>query len=343
MDSRKVWVSFAAWMHRSHPGNWVDILLVIGLVGVFLGGVHLAREWTGEPHPATAIDLDDPWALPRYTFFSLSRGLIAYALSLGFTLVYGYWAAKDRTAERLLIPLLDILQSIPVLSFLPGLVLTLVAAFPTTNVGLELAAIIMIFTGQAWNMTFSFYHSLRSVPQDLREVATVYRLNWWRRLQWLELPYAAMGLVWNSMMSMAGGWFFLMINEAYRLGDRDFRLPGLGSYMSVAVEQGRIDAMFWAVIAMVAMILALDQLLWHPVVVWAQKFRLEEGGHQQAMSSWFLNWLRRSRLVAILHRWFRRPRTPALSCEPTTHRGAFSDDASWSFLLSGATTHRGDC
>src|SRR5262249_45088720 len=148
---------------------------------------------------------------------------------------------------------------------------------------------LMIFTGQAWNMTFSFYHSLRSVPQDLREAATVYRLDWWQRLKWLELPYATMGLVWNSMMSMAGGWFFLMINESFRLGDRDFRVPGIGSYMSVAVERGRPDAMLWAVLAMIAMIVALDQLLWRPVVVWAQKFRLEEGGQEPAMSSWLLD------------------------------------------------------
>src|SRR5262249_13981870 len=150
-------------------------------------------------------------------------------------------------------PLLDILQSIPVLSFLPGVVLALVALFPSSNLGLELAAILMIFTGQVWNMTFSFYHSLRSVPADLQEVASVYRFGWWRRLRWLEIPYATMGLVWNSMMSMAGGWFFLMINESFRLKDHDFRLPGIGSYMSVAVEQGRIVPMLWAIAAMVGM------------------------------------------------------------------------------------------
>src|SRR5439155_26568075 len=161
-------------------------------------------------------------------------------------------------------------------------------------------------TAQAWNMTFSFYHSLRSVPQDLREVSAVYRLTWWQRLKWLELPYATMGLVWNGMMSMAGGWFFLMINESFRLGPRDFRLPGLGSYMSVAADQGRFDAMLWAILAMIGMIVALDQFLWRPVVVWAQKFRIEEGGQQQAASSWFLNWLRRSRLLAMLKDVWRR-------------------------------------
>src|SRR5262249_48106842 len=161
-----------------------------------------------------------------------------------------------------LVPLLDVLQSIPVLSFLPGVVLALVALFPGSNAGLELACVLLIFTGQVWNMTFSYYHSLKSVPQDLREVAEVYRFSPSQRWKWLELPFAATGLVWNSMMSLAGGWFFLMITESFRLGERDFRLPGLGSYMSVAAEQGRGDHMALAVVAMVVMIVGLDQLLW---------------------------------------------------------------------------------
>src|SRR5439155_7113377 len=183
--------------------------------------------------------------------------------------------------------------------FMPGLLLAVVELFPHNNIGLKLAAVIMMFTGQAWNMTFSYYHSLRSVPDDLREVGAVYRFSWWQRLKWLELPYATLGLVWNSMLSMAGGWFFLMINEGFRLGDRDFRLPGIGSYMSVAVDQGRTDAMLYAIGAMTLMIVAVDQVLWRPVVVWAQKFRVEEGGTQERMSSWFLNLLRRSRLIEI--------------------------------------------
>src|SRR5258708_4585645 len=184
--------------------------------------------------------------------------------------------------------MLDILQSIPVLGFMPGLVIALVALFPHSNVGLELAAVIMIFTGQAWNMTFSFYHSLRSIPADLNEAATVYRFNWWERFKWVELPFSTMGLVWNSMMSMAGGWFFLMINESFAPGGRDFRLPGIGSYMTVAVEQGRTGAMLKALLAMTLMIVALDQLLWRPVVAWAQKFRVEEASAHEAVSSWFL-------------------------------------------------------
>src|SRR5438128_367696 len=295
MQPKEVWGHATAFLERFRRVGWFDFLLLAGLVGAIFGVLSLAGEWR-EFRPAVHIDLA-PSALPTYVFYSLSRGLLAYVCSLLFTLTYGYWAAKDLIAQRILIPLLDILQSIPVLGFMPGLVLALVRLFPGSNAGLEIASIIMIFTGQAWNMTFSYYHSLRSVPDDLSEVGAVYRFSWWQRLKWLELPYATLGLVWNSMLSMAGGWFFLMINEAFRLGDRDFRLPGIGSYMSVAVDQGRTDAMLYAIGAMTLMIVAVDQVLWRPVVVWAQKFRVEESGTQEKLTSWFLNLLRRSRLI----------------------------------------------
>src|SRR5205823_5973659 len=243
---------------RARRLPWVDLLLVLGPAGLAFAFFDLGREWTGVHRPSIAIDLS-PSALPRYTMFSLFRGLLAYVVFLGFTLVYGYWAARDRIAGRVLLPLLDILQSIPVLGFMPGLILALVALFPGSNIGLELAAVIMIFTGQAWNMTFSFVHSLRSVPADQREAATVYRFGWWQRFRRVELPFATMGLVWNSMMSMAGGWFFLMINEAFQLGGNDYRLPGVGAYMSEAVDKGDVPAQLWAVLAMTLMIVALDQ------------------------------------------------------------------------------------
>jgi NitT/TauT family transport system permease protein len=304
---RSVWGGAAGVLLRARRFTWVDVVVAIGVAGLLYGLLDLAGQWTAPHRASVEIDLS-PWALPEYTFFSLCRGLIAYCISLGFTLVYGYWAAKDHDAAQFLVPFLDILQSIPVLAFLPGLVLALGAAFPRSNVGLELAAIIMIFTGQAWNMTFSFYHSLRSVPRDQQEAATIYRFTWWQRLKWVELPFSTIGLVWNSMMSMAGGWFFLMINEAYQLGDKPFSLPGVGSYMKLAVDKGRVDAMLWAMLAMLVMIVGLDQLLWRPVVVWAQKFRVEEGGEQAVMSSWFLNWLRRSHLMAVADRWVTRIR-----------------------------------
>jgi NitT/TauT family transport system permease protein len=299
---KKMWGEASAWLYRKRRLSWVDVLILVGLVGLLYGIMDFARE-SRAPHQSVPIDLS-PLALPRYTFYSLTRGLVAYVLSLLFTLAYGYWAAKDRVAERVLVPLLDILQSIPVLAFLPGVVITLDGLFPESNIGLELAAILMIFTGQAWNMTFSFYHSVKSVPDDQREAATVYRFSWWQRFKWVELPFSTMGLVWNSMMSMAGGWFFLMINEAFTLGENDYQLPGVGSYMSRAVKANDVPAMLLGILAMVVMIVLLDQLLWRPVVVWAQKFRVEEGGEAPVVSSWFLDWLRRSRLLRWLHgRW----------------------------------------
>ena len=316
----RMWGEATAVLHRTRRFGWVDLLILVGLAGVIFGMVHTARTMTGGLRPTVEIDLS-PWALPRYTLLSLSRGLAANVLSLIFTVFYGYWAAKDRVAERVLVPMLDILQSIPVLGFMPGLVLALVAAFPTSNVGLELAAILMIFTGQAWNMTFSFYYSLRSVPADQAEVATAYRFSWWQRLRWVEAPFATIGLVWNSMMSMAGGWFFLMISEAFVLGNHDFRLPGLGSYMSVAVARGDSTAMLWAILAMVAMIVGLDQLLWRPIVVWSQKFRIEEGGHAEAMHSWFLALLRRSRLLGWLGDLLRR-RVATARAQPVKPKAA---------------------
>jgi NitT/TauT family transport system permease protein len=235
--------------------------------------------------------------------FSLERGCAAYVLSLGFTLIYGTVAAYNRRAERIMIPLLDILQGIPVLGFLPGLVLGMVALFPRSSIGLELACIVMIFTGQVWNMTFSFYGSLRSIPTELREVAQVSRFSWWKRFRTLEVPSAAIGLVWNSMMSMAGGWFFLTVTEAFTLGDHDFRLPGIGSYMSVAIEQGNVAAMLAAIVAMVTMIVAVDQLVWRPVMAWSQKFKIEETEAATVSSSWVLNLLRRSRLASWFKGW----------------------------------------
>lgn len=300
----RIWGGASAFTARLRGFNGIDFFLVAGLAGLFFELVGVEREWVGVLRPVVEIDLS-PFALPQYACFSLARGLLAYALSLSFTLLYGYWAARDRVAERVLVPLLDILQSIPVLGFMPGLVLALVALFPTSNFGLELAAVIMIFTGQAWNMTFGFYQSLKSIPRDQLEASTVYGFNWWQRFRQVELPASTNSLVWNSMMSMAGGWFFLMINEAFVLGNRDFRLPGLGSYMSVAAERGDYAAMAWGVGAMTVMIVALDQFFWRPVVVWAQKFRQEDSGRQEMMSSWFLDLLKRSRVLSDLAGIFR--------------------------------------
>ncbi|MGE5346195.1 MAG: ABC transporter permease [Acidithiobacillales bacterium] len=253
------------------------------------------------------IDLS-PLALPGYTLLSLSRGLAAYLLSLLFTLVVGTAAAHSRRAERVLIPLLDIGQGIPVLGFLPGLVLGMVALFPRSNAGLELACVLMIFTGQVWNMAFSYYGSVRSIPEELREVARIHRFDWWKRFRTVELASSVIGLVWNSMISMAGGWFFLTVTEAFTLGDHDFRLPGIGSYMAVAIERNDGKAVAWALVAMTAMIVAVDQLLWRPLVAWSQRFRLEDVGGEPQPSSWALDLLRRSTLLRRVQRALRAAR-----------------------------------
>jgi len=290
--------------------RWVDLLLVAAAFGLIYGLILVGREWTAIQRPQLEINLS-LLALPKYTFFSMMRGVAAYLLSIVFTLVYAFWAAKDERAEKLLIPLLDILQSIPVLTFLMPLLLVMVALFPRSNTGLEITAILTIFTGQVWNMTFSLYHSLKSVPADLQEAGTVYRFSWWQRFKWVELPFATTGLAWNSMMSMAGGWFFLMINESLKVGDKDFRLPGLGSYMRVAAEKGDLKAEVFAVLAMILMIVFLDQVLWRPVVVWAQRFRIEDTVQNEDSQSWFLNLIRRSRLIRRWDHWRSKRRRKA--------------------------------
>ena len=273
-----------------------DIVVLCLLAGVVATVVTFAREFGAPYLQAVRIDLRAS-ALPRYTLYSLSRGIVALAFSVLFALGYGWTAAKSRVAERLLLPVLDILQSIPVLGFLPGLVLGLVALFPTRNIGLELAAILMIFTAQAWNLAFSFYSSVKGLPEPLRDACAVAGWRAGRTFGQLELPAAAQGLVWNGMLSMAGGWFFLMVNEAFQLGDHDYRLPGIGSFMSVALERNDGPAMALAILAMILMIVAVDVLLWRPLVVWVEKYRLDEsGGGTGVVSSWVLNFLRRARL-----------------------------------------------
>jgi NitT/TauT family transport system permease protein len=309
---------------RGAAGIAVDLFLIATLAALVGGVVVLAQRWNAPIRTATPIDLD-PRALPGYTLLSLSRGFAAYLLSLVFTLVYGTIAAHSRRAEKVMIPLLDIGQGIPVLGFLPGLVLGMVALFPHSNVGLELACVLMIFTGQVWNMVFSFYGSVRSVPAELREVARIHRFGWFKTFRTVEVSSSAIGLVWNSMMSMAGGWFFLTVNEAFTLGDRDFRLPGVGSYMAVAIAKGDRRAMFWAIVAMSVMILAVDQLLWKPLVAWSERFRLEDLSSAEKPRSWMLDLLRRSPLMRRLRRMRRgHPSAPTVTSAGDAARHAAS-------------------
>jgi len=275
--------------------RWVDFLVIAALAGIVMGLVLVAREWTVIQRPVVEINLS-PWALPKYAILSFARAAAAFAISAGFTLVVAYWAARDPLAERFLIPILDILQSVPLLAFMPVILLAMMSLFRSSNVGIELSAVILIVTCQAWNMAFSFYQSLKTVPKELDEVSRGYGMSWSQRLRWVELPYATPGLVWNSMVSVANGWFFLMAAEAFKLGNRDFRLPGLGAYMSVAVDQGNVRAQIFAIAAMLVLVILLDQIVWKPVVAWSQRFQMDDAVRVEKHRSWLLRLLRRSEL-----------------------------------------------
>jgi NitT/TauT family transport system permease protein len=286
----RIWAQLPAFEISYLP----DVLMFAAAIALFYAVLIVGRAWLG---PITAeVEISrSPWALPAYAGYSLLRITIAYVFSLAFTLVYGYIAAYNKRAERFMIPLLDVLQSIPVLSFLPGVMLAMVALFPGRQLGVEAGAILLIFTGQVWNMAFSFYASLKSIPNEMREAARIYHFSWWQRFVQVELPFAAIGLVWNSMMSVAGGWFFLMACEMFVLGPRDFRLPGLGSYLQTAASAGDTVSILWGVATMIAVIVLLDQFIWRPVIAWAERFKVEQVESTNCPQSWVLDLFRQSR------------------------------------------------
>ncbi|MGO4659487.1 ABC transporter permease [Ensifer sp. 2YAB10] len=248
---------------------------------------------------ASPVSLD-PAMLPEYALRTTMRMLAAITASLAFTFVYGALAAKSRRAELVLIPLLDILQSVPVLGFLSFTVLGFMSLFPGNVFGVELAAIFAIFTSQAWNMTFSFYQSLKTVPGNLDEAARSFRLSAWQRFWRLEVPFSMPGLVWNTMMSMSGGWFFVVASEAISVGNTTVTLPGIGSYVALAIAQQDLAAVGWAVTTMLAVILIYDQFLFRPLVAWSDKFRVELSASGTAPRSWLLDVVRRTQLFQIL-------------------------------------------
>jgi NitT/TauT family transport system permease protein len=276
-----------------------DLLMFGAGIAVFYGVLMVGRTWLGAFTPEVEISRS-PLALPAYAGYSLLRITIAYLLSLAFALAYGYIASSSARAEKFMIPLLDVLQSIPVLSFLPPVMLAMVALFPGRQLGVEAGAILLIFTGQVWNMAFSFYASMKSIPSEMREAANIYRFSWWQRFIQMELPYAVIGLVWNSMMSVAGGWFFLMACEMFVLGTRDFRLPGLGSYLQTAASAGDTPSILWGVATMILVIGLLDQFVWRPVIAWAEKFKFEQVESTDAPRSWVLELIRHSPGLARL-------------------------------------------
>jgi NitT/TauT family transport system permease protein len=254
-----------------------DLAVGLGTLALFYAAARIGAESLikfAPPDIIPSVSLD-PWNLPNYAARSTLRMFIALIASTLFTFIYGYAAARSKRAERVLVPLLDILQSVPVLGFLSVTVTAFIALFKGSLLGLEAASIFAIFTGQAWNMTFSFYHSLRSVPAELDEMATLYQLSAWERFTRLELPASVMGLVWNGMMSFGGGWFFLAASEAISVLNRQYTLPGLGSYVAAAVAARDLHALAWAIGTMVVLILLIDQFFWKPLVTLADRYKLE--------------------------------------------------------------------
>lgn len=275
----------------------IDIGIILFLFAFIYGFVSAAKEWTEVPTYAVNISLS-PINLPYYAWLSLLRQFLAYLLSLVFSISYGYIASHNRTLEPIMIALLDILQSIPVLSFMPGVILGLIALFPYGRIGVELGSIILIFTGQVWNMAFSVYGSMNSLPRDLREASSIFNLTPFQKFLLVELPYSTIGLVWNSMMSVAGGWFFLMACEMFTLGERDFRLPGLGSYLQLAAIKGDMRAILMGLATMIAIIVIIDQLIWRPLIAWAQKFKVELSTEEVVPTSVVLTIIERSTLLS---------------------------------------------
>ncbi len=286
---------------KKYQQIWLDFSFIVILAGVVYLLIHTYESLVIPFKPASSISLS-PVSLIAYSFYSTIRMFAAYGLSLLFAVGYGYFAARTGFGEVIMVPLLDILQSIPVLSLMPAIVLFLISLFPKSNIGLELAAVVMIFTAMAWNMAFSVYQSLKAIPKDLEYVSNIYQFSKGKKFLWLELPYASISLIWNSMMSFAGGWFFLSVNEAFVLGGQSYKLQGIGAYMSVAQEHGDGRAMVYSLIAMGVIILLVDRLLWKPLIVWSEKFKIEDTGTGTDTESIVLNYFKRLMLIKKLNR-----------------------------------------
>jgi NitT/TauT family transport system permease protein len=295
----------------------IDVGVFVAVFALIFGIYSIGRSWMGPVRAEQEIS-QSPSSLPLYALYSLVRIFIAYGISLVFALGYGYAAAKSKRAELVLIPLLDILQSIPVLSFLPGVMLAMVALFPSRQLGVELGSVVLIFTGQVWNIAFSFYSSLKTIPRDLREAAIIYRFSRWQRFTELDLPFSTIGLVWNSMMSVAGGWFFLMACEMFQLGDKDFRLPGLGSFLQTAAGSGNTRAMLWGLATMVLVIVLMDQLIWRPVIAWADKFKFEQVESATAGGNLILTFITRESFIIRTYRKLLHPMVEWLTLQFAT-------------------------
>jgi len=288
--------------------TWPFVLdLCVAAIGLacFYAIVRIAMFWAGPPQTEMLVSLS-PRALPLYAFFSIVRIFLAYILSLVFAVSYGYLAAYNKRLEAFMIAALDIMQSIPVLSFLPPVMLAMIGLFPTRHLGVELGAIVLIFTGAVWNMAF------KTIPRELLEATEIYRFSRVQRLLQLELPYAAIGLVWNSIMSVAGAWFALMVCEMFHFGTRDFRLPGLGSYLQTAADQGNGRATVYGLLTIVLIIVATDQLIWRPLIAWSDKFKFEQVESAHRSRSPLLHLLTQSHALQSIARHTTRPLSEAL-------------------------------
>jgi NitT/TauT family transport system permease protein len=290
----------AALGQALRPNIWdiVALILVIAaMVLIVYGGEQTAA-------PLSTLDVApvtlDPANLPAYALRTTMRMLLAIVCSIVFTFVYAALAAKSRRAEMVLIPLLDILQSVPILGFLTFTVVFFMNLFPGRIIGAELACVFAIFTSQAWNMTFSMYQSMRNVPKDLEEASQSFHLSGWQRFWRLDVPFAMPGLIWNTMMSMSGGWFFVVASEAITVGNTTVTLPGIGSYVALGIQRQNLPAIGYAILTMLLVIIAYDQLLFRPVVAWADKFRFEQTASASAPESWMLDLFRRTRALRAL-------------------------------------------
>jgi NitT/TauT family transport system permease protein len=293
--------SFSRLLRVTPAPSWADAVAFLLLAGA---AVLIIRGAEGMSEPLARLNIApvtlDPWNLPGYALRTTLRMFAALGASLGFTFVVATLAAKSKRAEMVIVPALDILQSVPILGFLTFTVTFFMGLFPGQQFGVELAAIFAIFTSQAWNMAFSFYQSLRSVPTDLEEVSRGFALSPWRRFIRLELPFATPALVWNAMMSMSGGWFFVVASEAISVGNTRIMLPGIGSWLALAIDRQDFRAVGWAVGAMAVVILLYDQFVFRPVVAWADRFRFEQTASQEAPRSWAYDLFRRTRLLPVL-------------------------------------------
>lgn len=282
--------------------DFIILLLFFGILAMLGWGLQQMTV----PYQAgqtIAISLE-PDMLPGYAVRTLLRMGIALFFSLVFTFTIGTLAAKSQSAERIILPFIDIMQSVPVLGFLSITVLMFIRLFPGNQLGPECAAIFAIFTSQVWNMAMSFYQSLRTIPKDLQEVAKIYHLSAWQKFWRLEVPFATPGLLWNTMMSLSAGWFFVVASEAISVSNHNITLPGLGSYISLATEQSNYWAIGYAIMAMLFVIILYDQLIFRPLIAWAEKFKSEPNEEIEISGSWFLNLLQKATLSKIIERIF---------------------------------------